>query len=88
MEKLAQLQYNFPVILLSALFCLFAMSNAESANGAGMILLAVLSIPLIVAAITVGAHLLLKKFVPALAWLPTLIGAGFLVLLGVRTIAG
>lgn len=82
MEKLSDSRYNITAILVSSLFCLLAVSNADYTGSEGMAYIALMLIPLITAGFAFFGFFLLKKMVPKLAWLPTLIAVTFLLFVG------
>jgi|GEM_PF-2645764 len=86
MEKINDARFNIAAILVSALFCLLVVANSDHAGSDGMAFIALLLIPLITAGFAFFGFFLLKKMVPRLAWLPTLIAVGFLLFIGVSTL--
>lgn len=86
MEKLNDTRYNIAAILVSALFCLLVVANGSYTGSEGTAFIALLMIPLITAGFAFFGFFLLKKMVPGLAWLPTLIAVAFMLYIGVSTL--
>lgn len=78
MDKLNDTRYNVAAILSSALFCLLVVANVDYSGNDGMAFIALMLIPLITAGFAFFGFFLLKKMVPKLAWLPTIIAVVFL----------
>ena len=86
MDKLNDTRYNVTAILVAALFCLLVVSNVDYPGSDGMAFIALLLIPLITAGFAFFGFFLLKKMVPKLAFLPTMIAVAFLLFVGLSAL--
>jgi len=86
MENLNDTRYNTAAILVSALFCLLVVANVDYTGNEGMAFIALLLIPLITAGFAFFGFFLLKKMVPKLAFLPTMIAVAFLLFIAVSAL--